>query len=415
MNTLESIRQAIEAVRAQKLRSGLTLLSIGIGVFAIIASTSITSTLQKVVSGQLADLGEHSFLIQRTPTVQFGSSWRKYMKRKPISYEQALKFRQQLTTTTLVTISNTNPAYTIKYGGQSTDPDVSLIGVDELYGVVNAIGIDRGRAIAESDVALNRNVAILGNDVVVKLFGEADPIGKNVTIKNQVFNVVGTLTPKGAVLGQSQDNRVLIPMPLFVKYYTWEWDRSVDVSVKAWSRDALPATVDEAIGVMRVLRGVKPTEENTFELDTNEALSAQFAGFGTALLIVAWISGVGALLAAGIGIMNMMLVSVQERTREIGVRKALGARRRWILRQFLVESITLCQLGGMTGTVGGVGTSWMVTWWLRSTGIESVAYTLPIGAIVFSVVACTAVGVMFGLYPAFRAASLDPIEALRYE
>jgi len=415
MNTLESIRQAIEAVRAQKLRSSLTLLSIGIGVFAIIASTSITSTLQKVVSGQLADLGEHSFLIQRTPTVQFGSSWRKYMKRKPISYEQALKFRQQMTTTTLVTISNTNPAYTIKYGGQSTDPDVSLIGVDELYGVVNAISIDRGRAIAESDVALNRNVAILGNDVVVKLFGEADPIGKNVTIKNQVFNVVGTLTPKGAVLGQSQDNRVLIPMPLFVKYYTWEWDRSVDVSVKAWSRDALPATVDEAIGVMRVLRGVKPTEENTFELDTNEALSAQFAGFGTALLIVAWISGVGALLAAGIGIMNMMLVSVKERTREIGVRKALGARRRWILRQFLVESITLCQLGGMTGTVGGVGTSWLVTWWLRSTGIESVAYTLPIGAIVFSVLACTAVGVVFGLYPAFRAASLDPIEALRYE
>lgn len=415
MNTRESVRQAIESVRAQKLRSGLTLLSIGIGVFAIIASTSVTTTLQKVVGTQLADLGEHSFLIQRTPSIQFGSSWRKYMQRKPITYQQALEFRERMTTTALITISNTNPAYTIKTAGASTDPDVSLIGVDHLYSTVNAVSYDRGRGIVEQDVTLGRNVAVLGNDVVVKLFGQRDPIGQTVTIKHQAFTVIGTLTPKGAVLGQSQDNRVLIPMPLFVKYYTWEWDRSVDVSVKAWSKMSLPATVDEAIGIMRVLRGVKPDEENTFELDTNEALTAQFSGFGSALLIVAWIGGIGALIAAGIGIMNMMLVSVKERTREIGVRKAVGARRRWIMRQFLVESITLCQLGGMTGTVGGVGISWLVTFWLRTTGMDGVGYDLPLTSILFSVIACTLIGVGFGLYPAYRAASLDPIEALRHE
>jgi putative ABC transport system permease protein len=415
MNTAEAIKQAIDAVRAQKLRSGLTLLSIGIGVFAIIASTSITTTLQKVVGTQLADLGEHSFLIQRTPSIQFGHSWQKYMRRKPITYEQALEFRRRMTTTQLITISNTNPAYTIKTAGASTDPDVSLIGVDHLYSTVNAVSYDRGRGIVEQDVEVGRNVAVLGNDVVVKLFGKRNPIGETISIKHQAFTVIGTLEPKGAVLGQSQDNRVLIPMPLFVKYYTWEWDRSVDISVKAWSKLALPATIDEAIGIMRVLRGVKPDEENTFELDTNEALTAQFAGFGSALVVVAWISGIGALIAAGIGIMNMMLVSVKERTREIGVRKAVGARRRWILRQFLVESVTLCQLGGMTGTVGGVATSWLVTFWLRGSGMEAIAYDIPIAPIMFSVIACTLIGVGFGLYPAYRAASLDPIEALRHE
>lgn len=415
MNTTEAIKQAIDAVRAQKLRSGLTLLSIGIGVFAIIASTSITTTLQKVVGTQLADLGEHSFLIQRTPSIQFGHSWQKYMRRKPITYEQALEFRRRMTTTQLITISNTNPAYTIKTAGASTDPDVSLIGVDHLYSTVNAVSYDRGRGIVEQDVELGRNVAVLGNDVVVKLFGKRNPIGETISIKHQAFTVIGTLEPKGAVLGQSQDNRVLIPMPLFVKYYTWEWDRSVDISVKAWSKLALPATIDEAIGIMRVLRGVKPDEENTFELDTNEALTAQFAGFGSALVVVAWISGIGALIAAGIGIMNMMLVSVKERTREIGIRKAVGARRRWILRQFLVESVTLCQLGGMTGTVGGVATSWLVTFWLRGSGMEAIAYDIPIAPIMFSVIACTLIGVGFGLYPAYRAASLDPIEALRHE
>jgi putative ABC transport system permease protein len=140
------------------------------------------------------------------------------------------------------------------------------------------------------------------------------------------------------------------------------------------SAEALPATVDEAIGIMRSLRNVKPWEENTFELDTNDALTAQFSGFSVALLAVAWISGIGALIAAGIGIMNMMLVSVRERTREIGVRKALGAKRAWIVRQFLIESVTLCQLGGMAGTAAGLGAAWGVTAMLRSTGMQSLTF-----------------------------------------
>lgn len=414
MNALESISIAIDAVRSQKLRSSLTLLSIGIGVFAIIASTSIMNTLQQAVNGQLADLGENSILIQRTPTINFGTNWAKMRKRKNITYAQAQQFRDRMTTTQLISISNESPAYTIKAGLESTNPDVSLIGIDDQYFAVNAIAIGEGRSFIESEVILNRRAAVIGTDVVKALFGQGSALGKTITIKNQEFDVIGILESRGGVLGQSQDNRVLIPITVFNRYYTSEWDASVDISVKAESKLTLESTFDEAVGVMRALRSVKPWDENNFEIDTNDAITGQFSGFSSALLIVAWISGLGALVAAGIGIMNMMLVSVRERTREIGVRKALGARKRWIVRQFLIESITLCQLGGLTGMIGGLGSSWAVTEILRGT-MPNITYVMPWGTVVFSIVICTVIGIGFGLYPAWRAATLDPIEALRYE
>lgn len=415
MNALESILLAFDAVRSQKLRSSLTLLSIGIGVFGIISATSIMSALQQAVNGQLADLGENSLLIQRTPSISFGTNWAKMRRRKNITYQQAKQFRDMMTSTNLIAISNTAPGYTIKSGQESTNPDISLIGIDDLYFTVNAVALTNGRSIMESEVVASRPVAIIGQDVVTSLFPSVDPLGQIITIKNQKFTVIGVLEPKGGVMGQSQDSRVLIPITVFNKYYTWEWDASVDIAVKATNSMMLPITVDEATGIMRSLRAVKPWDENNFELDTNDALTGQFSGFTTALIVVAWISGLGALIAAGIGIMNMMLVSVKERTREIGVRKALGARKRWIIRQFLIESITLCQLGGLTGMIGGIATSWGVTMLLRSFNMPTISFVFPTGTVIFSVVVCTVIGIGFGLYPAWRAANLDPIEALRYE
>lgn len=415
MHIAESIALALDAIRAQKLRSGLTLLSIGLGVFAIIASTSVVGSLSDVMTTQLADLGENSFLIQRTPRMTFGGGWRKYMRRKNITYQQALAFRDKMTLTNMVSISNTNPAATIKSGLESTDPDVSVIGVDAMYFVVNTANVASGRAIVDPDVDLGRNVAILGKDVVVKLFENVDPIGQHVTIKNQQFEVVGVLEVKGGMLGQSQDNRVLIPISTFVKYYSSPWDKSVDISVKAVSRDAVVASMDEATGIMRSLRGVKPWEENSFEIDTNEALSSQFAMLSSYIAGIAVVSGLGALIVAGIGIMNMMLVSVKERTREIGVRKALGAHRSWIVRQFLIEAVTLSQIGGLMGMAFGMLTGLGAVLALRELGMPLLTYSIPWFWVVFSVLACSFIGIAFGLYPAYRAASLDPIEALRYE
>jgi len=415
MNVFESILLALDAVRSQKLRSGLTLLSIGIGVFGIISATSIMGAFQLAVNGQLADLGENSLLIQRTPSINFGTNWAKMRRRKNITYQQAKEFRDRVSTTSLIAISNTAPGYIIKAGQESSNPDVSLIGIDDLYTVVNAVSISSGRSITEAEVNTSRPVAIIGQDIVTALFPNIDPIGQLITIKSQKFVVIGVLQPKGGVLGQSQDNRVLIPITVFNKYYTWEWDASVDIAVKALNKQMLPVTLDESTGIMRSLRSVKPWQENNFEIDTNDALTGQFSGFTTALLVVAWISGLGALVAAGIGIMNMMLVSVKERTREIGVRKALGARKRWIVRQFLIESIALCQLGGLTGMIGGIAISWGITMLLRSFNMPTITYVFPTGTVVFSVVICTLIKIGFGLYPAWRAANLDPIEALRYE
>lgn len=414
MNALESVFIAVDAARSQKLRSGLTLLSIAIGVFAIIAATSIMQTLNRAVTSELADLGENSLLIQRTPSINFGTNWAKMRRRKNITYMQAKEFRQRMATTNLIAISNENPGMTVKCGELSTNPDVTLIGIDDMYFIVNAVSVSAGRPITEAEVATSRAVAIIGEDVVASLFPRESPLGQTITLKNQSFLVIGVLTRKGGVMGQSQDNRVLIPISVFNKYYTWEWDASVDISVKAINKPMLAETKDEATGIMRALRGVKPWEENNFEIDANDALTGQFSGFTTALLVVAWISGLGALIAAGIGIMNMMLVSVKERTREIGVRKALGARKRWIIRQFLIESITLCQLGGIVGVLGGLLASWGVTELLRASS-PSVTYVFPTATVLFSVVICTVIGLAFGTYPAWRAANLDPIEALRYE
>ncbi len=414
MHVVESIIMALSSVRSHMLRSSLTLLSIGIGVFAIIASSGITGTLTQTLSSQLADLGENSMLIQRTPTVQFGGNWRKYQTRPDLTPEIARGLRQQMTTTQLISVSNTSNGYTVETVADASNPDVALIGIDDMYFQVNAVSLQSGRSFTEQEVTLGSNVAIIGTDLLA-LFNGADPLGQRIKIRNQEFIVVGVLERKGGVLGQSQDNRVLLPLSIFIKYYSSRWDTSVDIAIKAYGKDALSATFEEAVGIMRGLRDLKPWQENDFEIDLNEALAGQFNNLSAAIVVVAWVSGIGALLAAGIGIMNMMLVSVKERTREIGVRKALGAKRRWITRQFLIESITLCQLGGFTGVLGGLGISYAATLLVRSSALPSLSFVWPIEAIIFSVVACTVIGVGFGFYPAWKAARLDPIEALRYE
>jgi putative ABC transport system permease protein len=342
----------------------LTLLSISIGVFAIIGVGTLVSSIDNAVSGELSSLGESTFIIKRMPSIQMGDTWRKYRKRKAISYSVYKEFRKQMT---------------------------------------------EGRVFSADDISFNRNVAIVGNDVVVKIFPYINPIGKKIAIKNQSFTIIGVLEIKGAVLGQSQDNQVIVPISQFLKYNADWWEESVTISVKAMSKEQLEATVDEAIGAMRTIRKVKPWEENSFEIETNESISEQFGSFIGFLSIFGSICGGFALIAAGVGIMNIMLVSVKERTREIGIRKAIGAKRRWVLTQFIIETITLCQLGGLIGIILGVIAGNVLG---KMLGMSIV---FPVTWIVLSIVICTLLGIFFGAYPAWKAAKLDPIDALRYE
>lgn len=409
MNIGESIIIALDAIRGHKLRSSLTLLSISIGIFAIIGAGTAVTSLENSVSGELAELGENSIIITRTPNIEMGNTWRKYRKRKVLTYAQASEFKKRVESTDMVSIFNSTQGVMLQSGNVSTNKDVALIGCDDYYFTNNNVAVEEGRPFVAEDISLNRPVALIANDVVVKLFPNVSPLGQQIRIKNKTFTVIGILKKKGAMLGQSQDNIALIPVSFFMRYFSSEWEQSVTIMVRAYSRESFPETLDESIGILRSLRNVKPWEENSFEIETNESLAEQFAGFTGYISKFGVLIGGCALLAAGVGIMNIMLVTVKERTREIGIRKAIGAQEKWILMQFIIEAVTLCQVGGLIGIILGLLSGWGLSVLL------SLPPSIPVNWIIGSVAICTAIGLIFGAYPAWKAAKLDPIEALRYE
>jgi putative ABC transport system permease protein len=314
-----------------------------------------------------------------------------------------------MTTTNLISYHSSNGGLVVKHDTYETNPDVEVIGSNEMYFLTNNVNVEEGRAFSAADIEFNKNVAIIGNDIVKALFPFSNPIGQEINIKGIDFQVIGILEEKGAILGQSQDNQVLVPVTFFLKSFAEHWQESLEITVRAYSEEAFIPTVDEAIGVLRTLRNVQPWENNSFEIGTNESISEQFASLTQYLKFFGIFVGGLALLAAGIGIMNIMLVSVKERTREIGIRKAVGAKKRWIMFQFIIETITLSELGALLGIIIG----------LLLTGLFGsqlgLTLKLPIDWIIISIVFCSIIGLIFGLYPAYKAASLDPIDALRYE
>ncbi len=406
MNFLESIFQAFESVRANKLRAGLTLLSISIGVFAIIFAGGIVNSIDNTVTGEMSAMGENSFMIRRRPSIQMGGpTWFKYAKRKVISSKQLKDLKKVVTSTPYISGEISDQGYVLKSKYMESDPNVTVTGGDEMYFNLNNLDIKDGRAITELDVNSTRNYAVIGNDIIVKIFPGVNPIGKKITLQGQQYEVIGTLKERGAIMGNSQDNLMVIPLTSYMKYHSSQWE-SIDIKVKAIDRLSLPNTIDEVVGALRTIRNQKPWQENSFELETNESIAEQFSVFTNFLSYFGIFAGGFALLAAGIGIMNIMLVTVKERTREIGIRKAVGAKKSWILIQFIIETITLCQIGGFIGISLGVVAS------LLASSLLGLAVELPINWILISIAICTVLGVVFGSFPAWKAANLDPIVCL---
>jgi len=268
--------------------------------------------------------------------------------------------------------------------------------------------VQDGRGLADTDVEGARDVCVLGNSLARTIFPASLPVGEQVKIGGLNYTVVGVLQPKGGSLGGDQDNFAIIPITTGLNRFGYIW-RSLSILVQARDRASYDACVEEVRGLLRIIRRVPPGEPDSFDIASNDSLIAQFKAFTLTVRIgVAVISSI-ALLAAGIGIMNIMLVSVTERTREIGIRRAVGAKKRNIMTQFIIEAIVLCEIGGIIGVgcgiLGGNVTAYMF----------KLNPVIPLDWIIMGLFICSVVGVVFGTYPAFKAANLDPIESLRYE
>jgi len=417
MRARETFPMALEAVRMNKLRSFLTLVGIVAGVASIIAVMTGISVIQSAIEGELSVLGTQTFQVQKWPAGNFGPNdldWRKIQARKPITVENSEAVRAKVDTVDLVGSELWRFGSVVKYGGESTNPNLSVVGGDPQYAPNNTHYIGLGRNLTDEDVQVHRKVAVLGYAIAEQLFPFIDPIGKEVKLDGRKYTVVGTFEEKKSAMGGRFDQYVLIPVSVWIDVYglrnnDGNREASVNMTVRAVTPEILPDAIEEVRAVMRVERGVPPGEEDDFDIFTNDSQIKSFNRATIGVKIGAFVIGIIALVVAGIGIMNIMLVSVTERTREIGIRKALGAKRRDVLLQFLLEAILLCNVGGVIGVAVGFGLGNIVTIF---TGF---AVHVPMEWAVIGIVFCSVVGLTFGMWPAMKASKLAPIEALRWE
>ena len=413
MRFADVIKTALEQIRVNKLRSFFTLLGIIVSVAFLVAVVAIISGMNAYVKENLASalIGANTFQVRRTP-IRIGliddEEVRKLQKRPRITESDADAVIAAVPEALAVSLQSGNPTPISDIVWRNkTQADVAILGVTAPYQVVQDYVFASGRPITDIDVRDHRNVAVIGADITEKLFENVDPVGQDIRIDGQRFTVIGTIAKKGRVLGQSFDGFVLLPLPNFEMVYGRR--KSNTVSVKMPTADLIASGMGQADEAMRIAHHLRPGEEPNYSVETADALVAFWKSLTRILFsVIPAIVAIG-VVVGGIVIMNIMLMSVTERTREIGVRKALGAKPGDIRRQFLVEAVVLATIGGLCGVAAGWGLA----------GLVSVASPLPARVSLWSIMLALAlgagVGVLFGVYPASRAAQLDPIDALRAE
>ena len=407
MNFHEVIRMALGALRTNKLRSILTMTGVAIGVFSVIGVMTALAVIRSNIESGISFLGANLFQFAKYPIVQNDDS-DTFQNRRNITFEQAMVYKRLMADDGAVSLKVFDRGGKAVGYGRKKVQGKQLVGGNENFLLSNTFTLAYGRNITPEDVDLGRNVTVVGAEIPKGLFPSENPIGKIVQIDARPYRIIGVMGEKGSSFGQSQDDTVLIPITKFLADFG-RANRTVNVATQSTSQATYNATLDKGIGAMRIARGLRVNQPNDFEIYTNDTLVNAFAQVADQIRVGAFCVSVIALLAAGIGIMNIMLVSVTERTREIGVRKAIGARRRDIVRQFLIEAIVLSEVGGIAGIVFGVlgGNIFAVVW--------DIAMVFPWGWAMTGLIVCSIVGIGFGWYPAYKASQLHPIEALRYE
>ncbi|RPH95882.1 FtsX-like permease family protein [candidate division KSB1 bacterium] len=410
----EALQMALDAMRAHKMRSFLTLIGVVIGVTTIIGMMTVLGGIKNSLDENMRNsLAVNVFQVQRYDN-QMGFGGHRRREFRPIikaSYADAI--RERCPSVRRVGVESWDFGHVLRRGALESNARQQIAGGSPEFGDNNGYYVAQGRPITEQDILSARYVIVISDEARRALFENVDPIGQTIRVDAQKFEVIGVFESRGSMLGESQDTYSWIPLSTFErvygKRYPWGEERSVNLTIQAWSAEVFDQAQEEVIEVLRSERGLKPGRANNFGLWTPSQLQESFTQMTASVGFAAFGVTAVSLLVAGIGIMNIMLVSVTERTREIGLRKALGGTRVSILRQFLIESVMLSEAGGAIGIVLGYVIAIFVNAKLKYPA------PVPMGSVVLAIIFCSMVGIGFGMWPAIRAARLDPIEALRHE
>lgn len=411
MNLLENIKEGLRSIKANMLRTVLTALIIAIGITSLVGILTAIDGIQSSVDNSFAGLGANSFDISNPQIFRRRQGGRFEQLFPPIDYREALLYKQRFGYNAVVSISsNISGAAQIKFESKKTNPNTLIKGADGSFLTIKGYKLDKGRNFSNSDLELASNTAILGSELTFTLFGKREPLNQEIVVLGQRFKVIGVLEKKGSMNGGGDDRILILPLETG-RRMAGNRQLTFDITTSVPNITNLENVMGEATGTMRIVRNDKLGKPNSFEIQRSDSFAKSFEEITGYLRVGGFGIGFITLLGAAIALMNIMMVSVTERTREIGIRKSLGATPLRIREQFLIEAIVICIIGGIGGLVLGIGVGNLISLAISSSG----SFIVPWAWMMMGIAVCVIVGLISGYYPAYKASKLDPIESLRYE